>query len=122
MREIRSTEVIKASIFNRLRAFGGDFAEADYSGGNDEGGVEDVTVYVTGENGERVPLKVNVVGTGHYKDSLWADFNELLTLDFGTWAGDLSAHGTVYADLAQDRVWRTGQISTYEDDAEAGDY
>ena len=53
---------------------------------------------------------------------LWHAVDDLLSHDFGTWAGDFSASGIVYADPASGRVWREGTMSTYIDDPEAGEY
>lgn len=57
-----------------------------------------------------------------WEHTLWRAVDDLLSHDFGTWAGDFSASGIVYADPASGRVWREGSMSTYIDDPEAGEY
>lgn len=116
----RSKEAIKASIFETLRSLNADYAEVDYSGGNDEGGVDDIVIYrhIEGADGEE-RLKLELP---HEESRLDHDFNELLSLDFGTWAGEFEAWGTVYADLRQNKVWRSGSQSVMEEDSDAGEY
>lgn len=120
MWETRSKESIKDSIFAQLRELGADYAEAGYEGGNDEGGVNDVAIYRHLDEKERVEVALPE-GFG-WESALHRDLDDLLSLDFGTWAGDFSASGTVYADLREQRIWREGVISSYEEDPEAGEY
>jgi hypothetical protein len=148
--------------------------EAHYSGGNDEGGVDDVVVLRPAgrdyllwplqevmygpEKGSLVRGYAPVAGPfptkkaaleharsleGRFEavkaegedvrligaEGSWDDENglhrlvdDLLSHDFGTWAGDFSASGIVYADVAEGRVWREGEMSTYVSDESAGEY
>lgn len=175
----QSPASLKLGILDAVEALGATYMEAGYSGGNDEGGINDVAVFrpVTKENpaflvyelhvqnygpkkGELVrsygpttgPFltkakaqagakakglvrgyyevvqvtddKVHLVDAdvGDWESGLLALTNDLLSLDFGTWAGDFSAHGTLYADVPSGRVWRTGETSTYQPDRDAGEY
>lgn len=43
--------------------------------------------------------------------------DSVLSVDFGSWAGDFSASGTLHADRKENKVWRTGSTSQYVDDA-----
>jgi len=73
------------------------------------------------EPGTDVKL-VDAEGDWNDENSLHNMVDDLLSIDFDTWAGDFSASGTVYADVAEGRVWREGSVSTYVDDPEAGEY
>lgn len=175
----QSPASLKLGILDAVRALGATYMEASYSGGNDEGGIDDVTVFrpVTKENPAYLVYELHVQGygpkkgelvraygpktgpfktktearegakaqglkRGHYEvvqvtddkvpliDADVGDWesgltrlvDDLLSLDFGTWAGDFSAHGTVYADVPSRRVWRKGETSTYRSDSSAGEY
>jgi len=177
-----SPSSLKEGIFDELRRLGATRMEAAYSGGNDEGGVDDVTVlrpagksdyllhsvrksyagelltdsypshgpYPTKKDavaagkvlitsppssrdasvlrweaikfeGELVPLLDADVG--NYEKGLTRLVDDLLSVDFGSWAGDFSASGVVYAELSpMRRVWRKGEVSTYVSDESAGEY
>lgn len=169
--------VLKETILSELRRLGATRMEAPYSGGNDEGGcdnvhvlrpvgksdwmVYDVVQYGQGHEPRRGMLRAGPFSTkkeaqtaaralekstyvvsfefekaeGEFVELVGADVgdwdreggllqavNDLLSIDFGSWAGDFSAYGTVYADLHEGRVWREGEMSTYQADPEAGDY
>jgi len=124
---LRGNEAYKATIFEQMREFGADYAEASYSGGNDEGGIDGIRLFKT-VDGERQLISLNE----NYWENPWnawehplhEAFNELLSLDFGTWAGEFSASGHVYADagLIPGRVWREGEESTYSSSADSGEY
>lgn len=190
----RSGSSLKESILSRLRQVGATRMEASYSGGNDEGGLDEIRVFRPAgkndyvlhrvrerglwENGQQVgtervrdsfpsagpyptkkaalaairglkanlpdhlragyqpvvgfePVKVEDelvqlfdadVGDWDDRDSLYGLVDDLLSIDFGSWAGDFSAHGIVLADLPTRRVWREGEVSTYTSDASAGEY
>lgn len=175
----QSPASLKLEILDAVRALGATYMEASYSGGNDEGGVDDVTVFrpVTKENPAFLVYELHVQGYGPKKGELERDYfpktgpfrtkteahegakaeglkrgyyeivqvtddkvpligadvgnweaglvrlvDDLLSLEFGTWAGDFTAHGTVYADVPSGRVWRAGEVSTYQPDADAGEY
>jgi hypothetical protein len=178
----RSTYSLKAEILAKLRELGATRMEASYSGGNDEGGVNEIRVlrprgktdyYLhhvrlhdvweagrkvgTEERLERYPVdgpypnkreadaaarkkmkelpewllrfqpvvRIEPVkatddlvrlfnGEGDYDedDSLYRLVDDLLEGEFGTWAGEFSAHGTVFATVSDGRVWREGETST----------
>lgn len=189
----RSAESLKQGILAKLRELGATRMEANYSGGNDEGGVDDVIVlrptrktdyllhrvytrsvwqdrqqvgveevtdtyptcgpYSTKKealaaarakmkdlppqfsNGFQPTIRfepvkateplVRLFGVeGDYDDEggLHNLVNELLELDFYTWAGEFSAHGTVFATVEDRRVWREGEMSTYSSDESGGEY
>lgn len=190
----RSSSSLVDGILARLRSLGATRMEASYSGGNDEGGLDDVRVFRPAgkneyvlhrvyernvwENGQQTgveevrdtypsagpyspkrealaaarrklkdlpdhlstgyqrvirfePVKVldeevelfdAEVGDWEERDSLYGLVDDLLSIDFGSWAGDFSAHGVVLADVRIPRVWREGEMSTYRSDESAGKY
>ena len=105
--------------------------EASYSGGNDEGGVDDLKLIdadgkemkapdtwverdpVPGDHAYRIRD-----GKVHDYHPLWEAADNMLSTEFGSWAGEFSAHGTLFADLKERKVWREGGIqSGYDDDS-----
>jgi hypothetical protein len=71
--------------------------------------------------GELVKL-VGAEGAWEDEDGLFRLVDDLLEHDFGTWAGDFSASGVVYATVEDGRVWREGESSYYAADETAGEY
>lgn len=114
-------EKTKTSIFEEMQKLGADYAEARYSGGNDEGGVDDVSIYRHVEGGERLQLELPE-SADYYDSPIRVAFDDLLSIDFGTWAGEFEAYGTVYADLRERKIWREGEVTTYASDESAGTY
>lgn len=170
----QSPASLKQGILDEVRRLGATTMEAHYSGGNDEGGVDSVTVFrpVTEENpafmvyelhlaqygpdkgkytrgyspalgpfttrdeaeiagkayadtkgvkhevvqvtDDKAPLVTADVGT--WEEGLLRLVDDLLSIDFGTWAGDFTAHGVVFADVPSGSVSRKGEQSTYEPD------
>lgn len=119
---LRSIDVLKAAIFEEMVKLGADVAQADYSGGNDEGGVDGVSLfrYAVDANGERKLEQISNVD--HYEHPLHLAFDELLGHDFGSWAGEYQAEGTVTANLIEQTITREGQMQTYDTDETGGVY
>ena len=102
----------KSHVFALLSARNAFKAVLSYNGGNDEGGVEDITLHVMNENGE-----VSEVDFPCRWDAAEGDDKELATLlegpvdaKYGSWAGDFSAYGT----LTWDRDTGTVVMNDYE--------
>ena len=105
-----SEAAAKQTLFETMKQHGLAYLEASYSGGNDEGGVDEVTV-MKDDRGEAVTIdKVN------WQHPLTEACDRMLSTEFGSWAGEFSAHGILYADLKEGKVWRAGEASTYSDD------
>ena len=136
---LRDKATLKSAILAGVQELGGTYAEASYSGGNDEGGVDGVSIYRLAEEGQTENIAHLHLGVDYddyitcvdvsparegfgWDDPLWDAFQDLLNHDFGTWAGDFSASGSVFVDVDKKRIWRTGEISTYTDDDTAGEY
>lgn len=125
-----SAETAKNRLFEEMQKVGASRLEASYSGGNDEGGVDDVTKLVDAE-GKDVPIPGMWItrdpkpddptyrireGKVHEYNPLWEAADRMLSVDFGTWAGEFSAYGTLFADVKEGKVWRDGEISSYDSD------
>lgn len=121
----------KANLLAALAETGGVRMEASYSGGNDEGGVNGLTVFDA--KGEKVEIPDTIQRPRKDSDGSWMQSDEnglvtdyhplweaadaMLSTEFHTWAGEFSAWGTLYATTADRKVWREGEIqSGYDSD------
>jgi hypothetical protein len=100
----------KSKLFAAMHAHGISYLEASYSGGNDEGGVDEITV-LKDDRGETVTIE-NL----NWQHPLTEACDAMLSTEFGSWAGDWTAYGTLFADRQQDKVWRAGEMSSYSED------
>lgn len=99
-----------------LEARGAVLLAADYSGGGDEGGVQQITLYATVErDGDGEPQldhpradQVILPYTGDWNDPLWERCDRILSTPYGSWCGDYSAWGVLYIDVAKRRCWMDG--------------
>lgn len=89
----------KRKVFALLKAKGAIKAVLSYNGGNDEGGVDDITLVLEGvdENGKNIEVD---------HPTQWNGGEELAELlegpvdsKYGSWAGDFSAYGTLTWDV-----------------------
>ena len=94
--------------------------QADYSGGNDSGGV---TRSAVGSRPTAPRSNCPSAWSGdddkYDEDSLVAICDDILGTHFGTWAGEFYASGTLYLDPSDERTcWREGTYETpsYDDD------
>ncbi|HSE44249.1 MAG TPA: hypothetical protein VLA89_02860 [Gemmatimonadales bacterium] len=125
-----STEDAKGKLFAEMGKIGAVKLEAHYSGGNDEGGVQSIEV-LRNDKGKDIPIPEMWLtrpataedrpwqvrdGLVHTYHPLWEAADEMLSTEFGSWAGDFTAYGTLHADVKQKKVWRDGEISSYTDD------
>jgi hypothetical protein len=97
-------------IVLQLKEMGATRLEAGYSGGNDEGGVNDLSVY----NGSE---ELGLSGGG-WDHPLWHAVNELLATKFGSWAGEFSASGMLHVTVEPPASWTDGVMSSYVTDEE----
>lgn len=105
-----TAEENKAKLFAAMKEHGVSYLEAHYSGGNDEGGVDEVEVLKDASGGL---VTIESMGWQH---PIQEACDRVLSGEFGTWAGDFSASGRLYADMKENKVWRSGSTSTYIDD------
>jgi hypothetical protein len=114
----------KSELLKAVSDVGATRLEARYSGGNDEGGVDDVVLFdkagaeieAPESFTERDPRPGDsewAIRNGKVSEyhPLWRAADDMLATEFGSWAGEFSAYGTLYADTKENRVWRDG---TYE--------
>jgi hypothetical protein len=99
----------KGELFSVMRQHGVNFLDASYSGGNDEGGVDEIEV-MKDDRGEPVTIE-NL----HWLHPLKQAVDSMLSPDFGSWAGEFSAHGHLFADVSAGRVWREGSYEVPQD-------
>lgn len=120
----------KNKLFDLMREHGATRLEAEYSGGNDEGGVgslqlldaagekiETPEMWITRppKDGERAYSHDGLI---HEYHPLYEAVDNVLSLEFGTWAGEFEAYGTLYADISTREVRREGSIqSGYDSDS-----
>lgn len=116
-------ETITQRLLEELTKLGAVRMEARYSGGNDEGGVDDIHLFGPEdqtvetpsswslrkpEPGEDVPWYRNKDGMVSEPHPLWVAADDLLSTEFGTWAGDFSAYGTLHANVQERCAWTDG--------------
>lgn len=103
--------VTKRQVFALLAARGATKAVLTYNGGNDEGGVDSITLHVPTADGEAVevdlPCQWNATGDDKELARLLED---PVDAKYGSWAGDFSAYGT----LTWDRISGTVVMDDYE--------
>ena len=105
-----SAEQAKSKLFTAMKDHGINYLEASYSGGNDEGGVDEVDVMKDDQGGL---VTIEKMGWQH---PITEACDAMLTTEFGSWAGEWSAYGRLYADRSTGKVWRAGEMSSYSED------
>jgi len=126
--EVRDAKKI---LLDEMGKLGATRLEAEYSGGNDEGGVNSLKLFgaddaemeapeawITREPKEGdEPYRIRD-GVVHEYHPLWEAADGMLSTEFGSWAGEFSAMGTLYANVSENRVWREGSYeeSHWRDD------
>lgn len=126
-----SEATAKRSLFEVMKENGAAYLEAHYSGGNDEGGVDSIDV-LKDADGNAIPIPEQWItrepkegdnawsirdGKVHEYHPLYEAADEMLSTEFGSWAGEFSAYGTLFADVKAGKVWRAGEQSAYYDDS-----
>lgn len=104
----------RANLLKAVREAGASRIEASYSGGNDEGGVDSVKAF----DASGAEVEIAYDENHEWGGALYEAANDMLATEFGSWAGDFSAYGTLYADLKEGRVWRDGSVQEgYDSDS-----
>lgn len=109
----RSERSILLALLDEMSDLGADTLEAQYSGGNDEGGVQDLYLYKTtpkSEDGDEEGGRVQIENENalRYDSEVWSLCDELLSTKYYSWAGDFSAWGTLFVSAAERRAWTQG--------------
>jgi hypothetical protein len=112
-----SPETYLRELLPLLEAKGVQLLAADYSGGNDEGGVQQITLYATIVRDDDGFAKVDsrhaetwteTPYDGDWNDPLHEGCDRILSTMYGSWAGDYSAWGVLYIDVEKRRCWMDG--------------
>lgn len=90
----------KAKVFEMLKARGATKAVLHYQGGNDEGGVDDVHLFIRpAVGGEPISVDLDPYSYSGGPDAeLVALLEEPIDSKYGSWAGEFSAYGTLTWD------------------------
>lgn len=108
----RTADLILPDLIAAIEEAGADLMEAGYSGGNDEGGVDDIILYRRfEENGEE--QRVQIAYAGSWSDPVWELANEMMSSKYYTWAGEFEASGTLYCDTREKHAWCEGGEMVY---------
>lgn len=102
---------VKRELLATMKRLGAHKIEATYSGGHDEGGVQDFEAW----NGAGELLMPHDENREDY-DKLVRACDEVLSTKFFSWALGCSVSGTLYVDLATKRAWTSGSIEEWVDD------
>lgn len=101
----KSEEEVYREMLDAMRRFGVHRLEATYSGGHDEGGVQDIDVLIGGGG---VPVEIE--GVDDWNHELNRCANEVLSTKFFSWGFDFSAEGRLIVDMDEKRIWTEGPI------------
>lgn len=125
-------EGTKAALFRAMHEHGATMLEASYSGGNDEGGVDEIKLFDNVHNPVFTPgmwitrepkegeHAYSQDGLVHEYHPLYEAVDNVLSLEYGSWAGEFSAWGTLFADSSTREVRREGSIETPSDEDDSG--
>jgi hypothetical protein len=100
----RYEEDILDDMLAAMRKYGVHRFEGDYSGGHDEGGLQEVDVLTDGAGND-----VEIDGIDSYDHELRRCADELLSTKFFSWALDCSVYGRLIVDMNERRAWTSGQ-------------
>jgi hypothetical protein len=90
----------KNRVFALLKARNATKAVLRYNGGNDEGGVDEITLFVPNVNGEIDEVDFPCAWNAPGEDRELSELLEApVDAKYGTWAGDFSAYGTLTWDV-----------------------
>ena len=109
----RSEHDVKRALLRVVRDRGVHRIEAQYSGGHDEGGVQDMQAW------DRAGNEVEIEG---WDDPLWQACDDVLSTKFFSWALGFSVEGKLIVDLEEKRAWTEGQYEDWVPDEEPLDW
>lgn len=102
---------MKQALLDSMKEHGVAYLEAHYSGGNDEGGVDELKTLKDAEGNDVTIENLS------WEHPLQQAADNLLSTEFVSWAGDFSAYGVLTADAKTGKVSRAGEISGYTSDS-----
>ena len=97
---------IKRELLAAMRKHGVHRIEATYSGGHDEGGVQEMTLF---------NASGGTLNGGDYND-LYDACNEVMSTKYYSWALEGSVYGTLYVDLGERRAWTVGSVEVWAEE------
>lgn len=97
---------VRRNLVREMNRVGAVHLKGEYSGGHDEGGLNDLSVYDKDDN--------LIEGITSYDHALWQAVEDLLSTKFYTWALECSVYGHVYVDLRKKRAWTEGEEEVME--------
>lgn len=115
-----------ADALEQMRALGADRMEAGYSGGNDEGGVNDIKLFDAAgkeieapdfylEREPRAGDPEYAIREGKVREQhpLWEAADSIMSTKYGTWCGEFEAYGTLFVDVKTGKAWTEGDYQVY---------
>jgi hypothetical protein len=107
----RDANEVRRDLVREMNRLGAVHLDGSYSGGHDEGGLDQLEVYDKDNN--------QIDGL-NYDHALWQAVENLLSTKFYSWALECSVHGHVYVDLRKRRAWTEGEeeVMEYREDAD----
>jgi hypothetical protein len=108
----RDPNDIRRDLIREMNRLGVYSLDGQYSGGHDEGGLDQLTLYNKAGDVIEGELK--------YDHPLHQAVEDLLSTKFYSWALECSVYGHVYVDLRKKRAWTEGseEVMEYKDDAD----
>lgn len=97
-------------LFQSMADLGVVYLEAQYQGGGDEGGVQDIQAAQMASG-----VDISEEHTT-WRSDLWMKADAILTCKYGGWAWEGTAWGMLYADATTGRVWTKGEHTIEEED------
>jgi hypothetical protein len=114
----KNEEDIKNHLVHVLHEHGIYKIEATYSGGHDEGGVDELKAW----DKDGVEVEWKETAPDAWQDPVWEACNDVLTTKFFSWALGCSVYGMLHVDMGERRVWTEGEIEEYVPDKEPLDW
>lgn len=110
----RTEEDIRARLIHAMHEHNVWRIEAAYSGGHDEGGVDDLLL----KDSDGEPMSY----ASTKGDDFWSLCNEVLSTKFLSWALGMSVAGALIVDRGEGRLWTEGQHEDWVNDDDPIDW
>jgi hypothetical protein len=107
-------QVYVRQCIDELTKLGAVRLEATYSGGNDEGGVDEIQIFNAADEA--------LAFEGNWEHPLQEAANDLLSTEFYTWAGEFYAYGTLHVDVVTGKARREGTYETPQGREDSQEY
>lgn len=97
-------------LFNIMANYGIVYLQAQYSGGNDEGGIQEIESALMADGREVADEHTS------WQGELWSAADSVMSCKYGGWAFEGSAWGNLYADAKKGKVWTQGGETVDQED------